>query len=600
MKTNNKTTNLIFLFAIVLASVLSFNSCKDYLEGKTFLTSDEIMIDEYIEQEDEDMSKFLNAADKAGFRGMLHAYGTNTCFIPSNEAIDKYCTELQIGSLEELSVEDLEKFIKFHIVRDTIESAQFVDGRLDKATMLGKFLTTKTVQEGDNEPVIRVNRQADVVVKDIRVANGIIHKINNVLIPNPYTVGEMIEMLPDNYSVFKAIMAESGLIDTLTLNNADGQWYTVLLQSNESLESKGIPTSEVQAGRDSIVALMKKAQPDFADDEAKLIDIFTRYHILSRLAYVADLSLTSAELSIATNQVLTFKTNKDSLIVNEYQTLTKFEKGVTVNKESNWTDYSCYNGVMIDLDGYIQPVKRGAEAIYWELTDQPEIKKMKEYRKKGSFVVFQPGQLSELNFGGKNNPTITYLVASAYAEQGGQYVNYDYFEIPMRPTVLQWMEVTTPVLTEGVYNVWICWRRGGSNNKFKTTFIQEGKEDQVLPNVFDLGEYFNTSATPEVNLNNGMKQYNAKAENSVCCSRTCGAIKVEYTGRHTLRMDALSGNSQPAWWDMIQFIPVDQNQLWPRFDVDGKAIYPMENDSLGINCATIAPADQPCKGDLSN
>jgi len=82
--------------------------------------------------------------------------------------------------------------------------------------------------------------------------------------------------------------------------------------------------------------------------------------------------------------------------------------------------------------------------------------------------------------------------------------------------------------------------------------------------------------------------------NSVCCSRNCGAIKVEYTGRHTLRMDALSGNSQPAWWDMIQFIPVDQNQIWPRFDVEGNAIYP------GTPCDQIAPTDQGCSGDLNN
>ena len=315
--------------------------------------------------------------------------------------------------------------------------------------------------------------------------------------------------------------------------------------------------------------------------------------VVKRLAYVADLSMSSAELTLATNQVLTFKNSKDSLIVNEYQTLTKFEKGIPVKKDSEWTDMSCYNGVMIDLEGYIQPVKRGPEAIYWQLTDQPEIKKMKEYRKKGSWYVFRPGDLSELQFGGKNNPTITYVVDNAFGEKN-QYVNYDYFEIPMRPTLLQWMEIKTPVLTEGVYNVWICWRRGGSNNKFKTTFRQEGKEDQVLPNVFDLGEYFNTDNTPEVNLNNGMKQYNAKQKISVFCSRNSGAIKVEYTGRHTLRIDALSGNSQAAWWDMIQFIPVDQNQLWPRFDIEGNAIYP------GTACELIAPADQVCIGDLLN
>ncbi|MBN2766488.1 MAG: fasciclin domain-containing protein [Paludibacteraceae bacterium] len=584
-KTHYKLKSALWLAALV--SIFVFGSCDDYMKGKTFLTSDEVMVDEYIEQRDSSMSDFLKVADKAGFRGMLHAYGTNTCFIPTNEALSVYCSRLGIDSLQQLPVDELEKFMKFHIVRDTIQSSEFVDGRLVTATMLGKYLTTRTVQEGGNDPVIRINRQADIVQKDIRVANGIIHKINYVLTPNPKTVGEMIQELPDIYSLFKSVITESGMIDTLIQNKAEGQWFTVFLQSDAAFATAGI------TDRTSLIEKLKVAQPDFENDEAKLIDIYSKYLIVKRLAYVADLSMSSAELTMATNQVLTFKNSKDSLIVNEYQTLTKFEKGIPVDKNSEWTDLSCYNGVMIDLEGYIQPVKRGPEAIYWQLTDQPEIKKMKEYRKKGSWYVFRPGDLSELQFGGKNNPTITYVVDNAFSEKN-QYVNYDYFEIPMRPTVIQWIEIKTPVLTEGVYNVWICWRRGGNNNKFKTTFKQEGKEDQVLPNVFDLGEYFNTDNTPEVNLNNGMKQYNAKQKISVVCSRNSGAIKVEYTGRHTLRFDALSGNSQPAWWDMIQFIPVEQNQLWPRFDIEGNAIYP------GTACELIAPTDQVCVGDLLN
>ncbi len=584
----NSGSRITFIL-LFCSSLALFNSCvfDDYLKGKTFLTSDEKMIDEYIEQKDTSMTEFLKIADKAGFRGMLHAYGTNTCFIPTNEAIAVYCQRNGIGSMEDLPVDQLEKFIKFHIVRDTIKTEDFVDGRLSLATMLGKFLTTKTVLNIDSVPVIRVNRQADILQGNIRVANGIIHKINYVLTPNPKSVGEMIELLPENYSLYKSIMQESGMIDTLKNNIADGVWYTAILQSNESFATKDIYT------RADLIEKMKVAQPDFATDEAKLIQLYAQYHCINRLAYVADLSITSAELTLATNQVITFKTNKDSLILNEYQSLTKFEKGVTVNKESEWTDMSCYNGVMIDLDGYIEPVKRGPEAVYWELTDQPEIKKLKEYRKRGSWVTFKPGELSELNFGGKNNPTISYAVASAY-DTKTQYVHYDYFEIPLRPNVIQWMEIKTPVLTEGVYNVWICWRRGGDNTKFKTTFMQEGKIDQVLPNVFDLGAYFNDKATPEVNLNQGEKQYNAKYRISVVNSSNCGAIKVEYTGRHTLRMDALSGNSQPSWWDMIQFIPVDQNQLWPRFDIDGNAIYP------GTACDQIAPVDQSCNGDLNN
>ena len=109
----NKIINTIkaSLWCTAAVAILTFSSCDDYMKGKTFLTSDEVMVDEYIEQRDPSMSEFLKVADKAGFRGMLHAYGTNTCFIPTNEAISVYCTRLGIDSLQQLPVEELEKFM---------------------------------------------------------------------------------------------------------------------------------------------------------------------------------------------------------------------------------------------------------------------------------------------------------------------------------------------------------------------------------------------------------------------------------------------------------------------------------------------------------
>ena len=126
----------IFSLLTVIGLTTFFSSCDDYMKNKTFLTSDEIMIDEYIEQKDTSMSLFLRAADKAGFRGMLHAYGTNACFIPDNNAIRLYCSRNGLDSLGQLSTDELEKFMKFHLVRDTIRTSEFIDGRLSKATML--------------------------------------------------------------------------------------------------------------------------------------------------------------------------------------------------------------------------------------------------------------------------------------------------------------------------------------------------------------------------------------------------------------------------------------------------------------------------------
>ena len=270
-KTNINLRSRIKLILIFSFIVTLFSSCKDYMEGKTFLTSDQIMIDEYL-QKDTSMTEFLKIADIAGFRGLLHAYGTNTCFAPTNTAIKAYCNKMGITTMETLPVADLEKFMKFHLVRDTIQTSEFVDGRLGTATMLGKYLTTKTVINSSLIPVLQINRQATVLTKDLVLGNGILDKIDNVLTPNPLTVGEMIDQLPANYSLFKSIMKESGLTDTLTVNKGDNVWYTVFLQSNESFATQGVTDLL------TLIQKMQIAQPDYKDNPAKLEELYCQYH----------------------------------------------------------------------------------------------------------------------------------------------------------------------------------------------------------------------------------------------------------------------------------------------------------------------------------
>ena len=72
----------------------------------------------------------------------------------------------------------------------------------------------------------------------------------------------------------------------------------------------------------------------------------------------------------------------------------------------------------------------------------------------------------------------------------------------------------------------------------------------------------------------GWKRYNAKAHNSVVCSKNIGIIDVKHTGEHILRFDAtITSKDVGANWDMIQFIPIDEDQLYPRIAIDGSLVY---------------------------
>lgn len=571
---------------IVVAVALGYSSCSDDLDGKTFVVSDEIMIDEYITQKDPTMSTFLEIVDKAGFRGMIHAYGTYTCFIPTNEAIDAYVKEKGKSSWSEFSDTELENMVKFHIVNDTLPTADFVDGRLPSPTMLKKYLTTATEASGSTA-LIRVNRQGLISEKDIRCANGYINKIDKVLTPNEITLSGEISNLPDTYSLFKTVMKETGWLDSLSVSKED-EWKTVFLQSDKTFEDQGI------SSRADLISYLSSVLPDVTSTKT-LLWTYAAYHCSKGLYYVADLGLISALQTGAPNQVLTFKNSNGELLVNEYINVSAgtTEEGIPVLKSSTYTDYSCDNGVMIDLGGYVGPVIRPAMAVYWDIAEQPEIVKLKEFRKKGvgQAINIALDELSEMKFDIRNTAytTIQYCTESAYNAKTA-YAYYDNLQFNFNRITS--VSMKTPLLTEGTYNVWLCWRRAGYGDKIKTIFEQDGKEDQTLANIITLDEYFDTAAASEALLASGMKRYSAKERNSTMNSRLLGTIVVESTGRHWLKFESINqAKASNVWLDMIHFIPVDDDQLWPRFDVEGNAIY------KGADCETIAPTNLACSAD---
>lgn len=583
MKTFRNIKNALWAIFGIAIILTGLNSCSDDMEGKTFLTSTDIMIDEYIVNEDPSMSTFLEIVDKTGFRGMIHAYGTYTCFIPTNEAIDQYVETQGVQSWTDIPENALTEFVKFHIVNDTLRTSDFIDGKLPEATLSNKFLTTKTEIEGDIARV-RVNRQGLIVKKDIYCANGFIHKIDKILMPNELTIGEEIERLPDNYSLFKKIMKETGWIDSLSTKDKDG-WYSVFLQSDEAFAKVGITT------REQLLERLAEDRYDLATDKERLWS-FAAYQCVKGLFYVADLSYLSALQPQAPNQAITLKLNKDTLLVNEYNNPVAgtIERGVPVDKESTYTDYTCVNGVTIDMTGYIGPVKRQPVPVYWDIAEQPELIKRKEFRKSAFSVPIS--SLSEMSFEIRNTAytAINYNYGGTFASNG-QYVNFDNLGINMNR--ISSISFKTPLLIEGTYNVWLCWRRAGSGDKIRGIFQQEGKEDQEMANIIDLSEYFsNNNTNVQGLLASGMKRYTAKQRNSTMNSRLLGTIVVESTGRHTLKIASINqAKASDTYWDMIQFIPVDHDQIWPRFDMAGNAIYP------GTDCADIFPDTQSCSAD---
>jgi uncharacterized surface protein with fasciclin (FAS1) repeats len=567
---NNKFSFSIFnsqLSILLIGMAALLLSCEKEMDGQIYRVYDEKMIDEIMEEQQ--LSGFLSVVEKAGLTGTIHAYGTYTLFAPTNEALTGYLQTLGKNGVDALTKEEADALVKYHLVRDTLATTDFVDGRLASPNFLKKYLTTKSEAEG-SRIYQRVNRQARIVVENLRGANGLLHIIDKVLTPPERSIADAVRALPDaDFSLMKTLFERSGWADSLSVDRED-HWFTFFVQDNKAFEDAGITTE------DDLLAQLRESTPNI-EDEDELIRNYIGYHGINRLMYVVDLLSVSSLNTLVPKQIITFKRNQDVILLNELIQDKFNEPGVPLIRNSEYSDLSCSNGVMHQINGNIQIKNRTAYRIYWDIAEQPEIMALKNFRKAGANVNFSPGELSEITWGGKAPGQINYYCAgySNVLDEKSQYIYGDYLRFGLRTVTTQWMELKTPVLVEGKYKIWLCYRRE-LQQKLKTIFKQEGYDDQILPYVFNMEDYMPNpdaeGSSHELIELDGWKQYNAKKYNSVVISHLLGIIDVQTSGRHILRLEATiegKGGQDLGSWDMIQFIPIDEDQLFPRVDIKG-------------------------------
>lgn len=572
--------------------VLTLVSCVTGMDpDKVYRVSDGYMIDEYIAAHP-DLSLCEELIELSSFDGMLHGYGSYTFFAPTDEALTNYLTSIGKGSISELTTQEADSIIKFHVIRDSIKTTDLVDGRLPSPTISGKYLTSKMVNDVDNNVWYLINRQGKIIENDVSCDNGVLHVVDAVLIPPANNLMETLAQMPDSlFSVSKHLILQYSRFspDSLSKAEMDTSWFTLFVQDNQSYVDLevGITEAMVEAAKNDVaqydtiesclLTRLRKNQSSESNDTV-LLEQYVDYHIISSLKYVSDLLYTSAIESSVSNQALSFKLIGETFMVNYFEIGSTIEPGVELYRNSDYSDLSCSNGVIHYIGGQIEIKNRAAYRVYWDLAEQPEIQALKDFRKTGCYQTFAPEDLSEVEWGGSLlNNVIYYCTGAQYStslDVKVQHVYGDYMRFRFSPNINSWFEWKTPMLVAGKYKMWLCWRREQATT-FRTIFRQEGKDDQVMSYVFDLGWYSWTldNYTEEECLAEGWKQYAAKARQTVVNSRYLGTIEVESTGRHTLRFENLTGRSGETSWDMIHFIPVDEDQAWPRVDMRGKWVY---------------------------
>lgn len=553
MKTYFKFPSLVICSLLV---VLGMNmGCKK--QALNYTTTSTLNIVDYLRQ-DPKFTEFVKMLDSTNISSYLNAYGAYTCFAPTNDAIKLYLAQIGKKSVYDIDTASLRNIIRLHLIQDTLSTPSFIDGKMSSPTMYGQYLVTGTgVTDGVSS--ILVNRQASILQSNILTGNGYIHVIDHVLQPATLTLAKTIEA-NSRYSIFTQALKATGLYDTLNIaNNPDTtrRWITFVAESDSVLK-----IAHINSYSDLYKKYCLTGNPKNPSDSLYL---YMAYHILPGLKYMTDIISSPSHATLVPTQIITAELDGQAIILNQATFNGIFEAGVLMNRPNS--DNSCTNGVLHELAGDIYLKIRSPFRVDMDLGDQPEIRKMTSiFRIAGKSVNLNYGQLANVTWG-VSSATITYSVEAA---NGSNFYYWnDLITVTLRTAASTnpYIEFTTPLIVAGKYKVWLDYRKG--NGKY----IQASVDGVALSRIIDMTGYLpSTTATDDVLESQGYKRYSssAPASNSTQMGQLAGVVTITSTDKHKIRLTCIKdGGKGDATIDMIQFIPIDADQQYPRFGKDG-------------------------------
>ena len=504
----------------------------------------------------EDYSLFAEAIVQAGAASYLDAWGTYTVFAPNNNAMQAFLQSEGKGSVGDLSESDVKDLVNLHIIQDTVSTGQFRDGKIQRNSVFGMFITT-AVQNIDGESYFVLNKESKIIMPNIRTGNGVVHGVDKVFTKVTNTVMEEIEIDP-NLSLFAEALHLTGL-DALLNQRVAEQFFSVLAVSNSAFAQRGFNTIQ-----DLVDKYNHTGNPKNPEDS---LYMHIAYHVLPDLKYVSDLAFSSSHTTQVPREVLLVKVDREKIILNEEEWLGELEEGAEVDRQAS--DNTTVNGVLHYIKDDIYIKQRQPFRVDWDPADQAELKVAGVYRR-GDLKI-PKGYLRDVTWGGADNQMLDYFGVTSGNMGGAAYG--DLLQVYLRGAVIPWIEFKTPVIVRGRYKVWVGWRtRTDDGGNTVRTYINGEQLSRTLNN----GEY-RIRTLPERELEAlGYKKHIAGSPsgvNNFNC-KMVGIVDIDVTDRQTLRFEASTNARAVFMIDFIQFIPIDQEQIYPQFDEQGNAVYP--------------------------
>ncbi|GHU64094.1 hypothetical protein FACS1894123_08220 [Bacteroidia bacterium] len=368
----------------VLVCVLSL-TCSDDVKDQFYTTFEEELITSYLEKNPERYSDFLELLKASGVANLLNAYGTYTCFAPTNEAVQAYYAERNT-SFDQLTPTEARDLVYNHILPVTLNSIDFPQGVVSTANLSEKFLNISYTIV-DSVKAIIINDRSRVVVIDQDVHNGVIHTVDAVILSSKIQLPEIIQYA-ERFNLFTEALFATGLSDSLRLmddkNYVPGtitsaysgkkfitppylkRGYTAFVESDSVYALNGINNlNDLKQYAATVYDEMYPADKNITDitNRKNSLNRFVAYHLMNKIQASNEFMTEERYKAFIPNTVV--QQYNEMMCPNTLMEITT--PGNLINKRKDnsavgllTTNHEAMNGIFHEIDG-IMTYDRGVE-----------------------------------------------------------------------------------------------------------------------------------------------------------------------------------------------------------------------------------------------
>lgn len=230
--------------AMVALIVVSISSCND--DEDTPQPTQSIVA---LAQGQTNLSSLVTALTKfPDLVSTLSGSGNFTVFAPTNDAFAALLTTVGQTSIDNVPEDVLKSLLQYHVITSgAVLSTQLAAGNVVTANTESIAVTTSGG--------IRLNGSTQVVTADVRATNGVVHIVDQVLVPA--SIGQFVNTIVEpayfnkNFTtLIAAVKAASPSILTTLLNTSK---KTLFAPTNEAFIAAGITTLPNQATLDAVL-----------------------------------------------------------------------------------------------------------------------------------------------------------------------------------------------------------------------------------------------------------------------------------------------------------------------------------------------------------